>query len=223
MFNESKNKLPVIVTALLLCVIGTYVFMKSNATGLADSFNKNPPNLTNAGSPVSKNAPDLAKTIDAYFADNQNSVIHVDYIGYADFQTLIENVEVIIIGKILCSYGPVNINNSSSEEYRRNPDVLLSDVAVTDVAKGDLEIGEIIVLSQLMDRSTLHLFDNDDEIIMFLTDSQTFTGFAPFSFFNPGQGHINYKAPDERSLLNNFFIDKYKNGDEIWNLILESL
>lgn len=148
-----------------------------------------------------------------------NSNSHGDHKYFDSLQHITVDAEAVIKGKILKTYGPVSIDLAGEDEdFTCVMDYMISEVLVKDVAKGNLKVGEIIVMKQNVETG-IQDFEFNEDGIMFLYDFRDLTDEAPFVLMNPEQGYIssNQEKNDKIEKSLNFEIDS---TEDIWSTIL---
>ena len=132
-----------------------------------------------------------------YFALS-SKVLEADYPYYPEVSNITEAADVIVVGKVLEAEDVQNLNINTDPQTRNSTDSIpytISKVEVTDVIKGNVEIGDILEVKQLGDfekmpeaflAETDGYFNKDDSELLFLASFES----TPYSPLNPTQGAV---------------------------------
>ena len=132
-----------------------------------------------------------------YFALSPK-VLEADYPYYPEVSNITEAADVIVVGKVLEAEDVKNLNINTDPQTRNSTDSIpytISKVEVTDVIKGNVEIGDILEVKQLGDfekmpeaflAETDGYFNKDDSELLFLASFES----TPYSPLNPTQGAV---------------------------------
>jgi hypothetical protein len=154
---------------------------------------------------------------------NQNtgmSTIAGDYPMYVNFSQLLENSDIVVLGKVVNVNKNVNININSGSDKDTNPanyDFTVSDIEVKDVLIGNVKKGDIIQVKQFNNMEGVEYLKNDKKGIFFL---ESYSSVVPCDLINPDQGFV--ETENDKLKLNEFTKDLFKNAssiDDVNNLI----
>lgn len=125
-------------------------------------------------------------------------VLEADYPYYPEVSNITEAADVIVVGKVLEAEDVQNLNINTDPQTRNSTDSIpytISKIEVTNVIKGNVEIGDILEVKQLGDfenmpeaflAETDGYFNTNDSELLFLA---SFEG-TPYSPLNPTQGAV---------------------------------
>ena len=126
-------------------------------------------------------------------------VLEADYPYYPEVSNITEAADVIVVGKVLEAEDVQNLNINTDPQTRNSTDSIpytISKIEVTNVIKGNVEIGDILEVKQLGDfenmpeaffsRNPMGIFNTNDSELLFLA---SFEG-TPYSPLNPTQGAV---------------------------------
>lgn len=127
-------------------------------------------------------------------------MFHGDYPYYPDVESITNAADVIIVGEVVTARNvkKLMVDKTPNKTDKKAMPYTLSTVKVTDVIKGDVNIGDVITIKQLGDyrnkpEATLHEMDGylmkDTEQLMFLCEYDS----SPYSPVNPAQGMVEVK------------------------------
>lgn len=143
--------------------------------------------------------------IRGYFISSPK-VLEADYPYYPEVSDITKAADVIIVGKVLEAEDvqKLNINTDPQTQNSANPiPYTISKIEVTNVIKGNVEVGDILEVKQLGDfektpeaflAETDGYFSTEDFDLLFLA---SFEG-TPYSPLNPTQGAV--KVLDDQTL-----------------------
>lgn len=141
-------------------------------------------------------------------ANNRKSnITHADFPYFNDTDSLVENADTIIDGKVIKEEGvkTININLSDNTDEDLYAKYTVFQIEVLDVIKGDLKAGDIIEIKQLGDKNGIKneeiekagYFAKDQECVFFLVSYKNINTDMPYSTLNPSQGSVTFT--DNRS------------------------
>lgn len=127
-------------------------------------------------------------------------MFHGDYPYYPDVESITNAADVIIVGEVVTARNVKNlmVDKTPNKSDKEAIPYTLSTVKVTNVIKGNVNIGDVITIKQLGDyknkpEATLHEMDGylmkQTEQLMFLCEYED----TPYSPVNPAQGIVGVK------------------------------
>ena len=127
-------------------------------------------------------------------------MLHGDYPYYPDVESITNAADVIIVGEVVTARTVKNlmVDKTPNKTEKEATPYTLSTIKVTNVIKGNVNIGDVITIKQLGDyknkpEATLHEMDGylmkDTEQLMFLCEYES----SPYSPVNPAQGIVEVK------------------------------
>lgn len=137
-----------------------------------------------------------------------NLYTKADFPYYNDVDSLTNESDVIVYGKIIKVNDAKEINISGDKDKEHKVEYTISDVEIVDVIKGDVEVGDVIQVKQLGNENEVAnaevkmvgYFKKDMEYIFFLKSFEDIIPDMPYSTLSPYQGHIS--IADDKATVN---------------------
>ena len=168
---------------------------------------------------------------------NVNNNYKADYPYYSNVDSIIEQSDVIVLGRVNKIHKPkkININiDQNKKGYIEKEDdysiYTITDIEVLEVLKGDLQIGDIIKVKQLGDENgrseetlkKLGYFKDKEEHILFLSKYDDLLPEMPYSTLNPIQGNIKVEKEKIKKNNGNHLFEGIDNIYELTKTIKEN-
>ena len=128
---------------------------------------------------------------------HQKLMIEGDYPYYPDVQSITDAADVIIVGEVVTSKYTENlmVDMTPDKESKEETPYTISTVKVTEVLKGNINVGDTITIKQLgnyINQPEATLYEIDGYLktaqneLMFLAEYEN----SPYSAVNPAQGMV---------------------------------
>lgn len=157
--------------------------------------------------------------------NRKNYITHADFPYFNDTDSLVENADTIIDGKVIKEEGvkTININLSDNPEEDLYAKYTVFQVEVLDVIKGDIKVGDIIEIKQLGDKNGIKneeteeagYYAENQECVFFLVSYKNVNPDMPYSTLNPSQGSITFIDNKSQVVSENKLISNNINKDKI--------
>lgn len=146
-------------------------------------------------------------------ATNRSSLEHADYLHYSTAEDLVHSADVIVEGTVIKVTPNQEINVSKNDEVPISHLFDVADVQITQVLQGDLNVGDVIQVKQLVSDGSTYKKGTDG--IFFLVDFSDFKeGGLPYSELNPNQGTI--KIVDGKIKTDTSLFEKGKDEKQVF-------
>ena len=146
---------------------------------------------------------------------------------YTDEQALIDSSDIIVVGDVIKENKAEKINISANEN-RTDVTYTTSDVKVSEVIKGKVNVGDVIQIKQLGDKDGIgntEVLDNGgyykkgSQFIFFLASFEDILSGTPYETLTPTIGHIEIiENKSKVSKENKIFKDDITKDDLVKHL-----